>query len=316
VPEDFESLFPDVTIVKGDYDSTDIISSTAEQANIVIHNGDSDHEPSLNAIMEGLLRRATPGYLLHLSGTGIVSDWSSLQYLGRLNPEVWSDDDEEALKKIKALPNDALHRNTEKILHKTIKEKPDRIKIAIMCPPDIFGKGKGPGKTDTVFFSLFWDVVKNLDGRTFYHKEGTNTRSWVHIDDLMRLYVRVVEAAASGFGQEIEQYFGPNGYHFAATQEYSQMEVAVESGRICKRHGLIQDEQPVQTSLEEMDGMQLHPAYPQVARYLFASNSRTRADRAKRLWQYEGKSNGLMDCLEDELLRAVGITEETMMMKS
>jgi nucleoside-diphosphate-sugar epimerase len=299
-------LFPNVNIVTGDYDSTETISSAAEQANIVIHNGDSDHQASLNAIIEGLLRRATPGYLLHLSGTGIVSDWNSAEYLGRLNPKVWSDDDPQALDEIRSLPDEALHRHTERILHETITEKSDRIKIAIMCPPDIFGQGRGPDKTSTVFFSAFWNAVQKLGGRAFYHGHGTNTRSWVHMDDLMRMYLQVVETAASGNEKVIEQYFGANGYHFAATEESSQMDVAVESGRILKGHGLIADEQPRQITLEEMDGMQLHPAYPQVARYLFASNSRTRADRGQRLWQYEKRSKGLMDCLEDELCRAVG----------
>jgi nucleoside-diphosphate-sugar epimerase len=34
----------------------------------------------------------------------------------------------------------------------------------------------------------------------FYLNEGTNVRGWVHIDDLIQIYVRLVEAAAAGGG--------------------------------------------------------------------------------------------------------------------
>lgn len=161
-------------------------------------NGDSDHEPSLNAIIAGLSKRETPGFLLHLSGTGICSDWADETYLGKLNPKVWSDIT--TLGEISSLPDHALHRNTEKILNATTASRGDKIKIAIMCPPDIYGKGKGLAKTWSAFVPLFIKDLTNLGGRVFYYGEGTNTRSWVHIDDLMAVYLKVVEAAVAGDG--------------------------------------------------------------------------------------------------------------------
>ncbi|KNG51006.1 nucleoside-diphosphate-sugar epimerase [Stemphylium lycopersici] len=152
MPENFQSTYPNIAIIKGDYSSTDLIASAAEQADIVVHNGDSDHEPSLNAIINGLLRRSTPGYLLHLSGTGIVSDWADATYLGKLNPKIWSDIS--SLPEIRQLPLTALHRNTEAILHDTVAKHGGRINIAIMCPPDIYGKGKGLAKTHSALIPL------------------------------------------------------------------------------------------------------------------------------------------------------------------
>ena len=37
-------------------------------------------------------------------------------------------------------------------------------------------------------------------GAPFYVGEGTNTRSWVHIEDLVTVYLKLVEAAVSGGG--------------------------------------------------------------------------------------------------------------------
>lgn len=301
IPPSFTSCYPNINIIEGDYSSTSLISSAAEQADIVVHNGDSDHEASLNAIIEGLLRRSTPGYLLHLSGTGIVSDWAEERYLGKLNPKVWSD--VSSLDEIKSLPDGALHRNTEKILHSTVAQHSSKINIAVMCPPDIYGRGRGLAKTHSALIPVFVKESLALDGgRVFYHGEGTNTRSWVHIDDLMRLYVSVVEAAAAG-----NKEFGWNesGYYFASTQEHSQKALAVAAGEILHRHGFIDEPEPVQIDLSRLDAMANFPGFPKLGRYLFASNSRTRAERAGRLFEYKGEAKGLMDTLESDILDAV-----------
>lgn len=304
VPSNFTSNYPNINIVQGDYDSEHTITKAAEEATIVVHCGDSDHEASLNAIITGLLRRATPGCLIHLSGTGIVSDWASPDFLGRLSPKVWSDDSSKDLEEIRSLPPTALHRNTETILHSSIANHADKINIAIMCPPDIYGRGKGLAKTHSALIPLFIKESKAL-GRVFYYNEGTNTRSWVHIDDLMRVYLRVVEAAASSNPEATKLYFGENGYHFAATQEHSHIDVATAVGKLLVEQGVIQDPEPVQVDLERLDAMANIPNFPKLARYLYASNSRTRAERAGRLWGYKGEAPGLMEGLESDVLDAL-----------
>ncbi|RYO14520.1 hypothetical protein AA0111_g12001 [Alternaria arborescens] len=298
-PENFKSTFPNIDVITGDYSSADLITSAAENADIVIHNGDSDHEPSLNAIITGLLHRPIPGYLLHLSGTGIVSDWADEEYPGKLNPKIWSDI--ASLPEIRQLPPNALHRNTETILHHTVAEHGDKINIAIMCPPDIYGRGKGLAKTQSAFIPFFIKEVKNMGGKVVYLDQGANTRSWVHVDDLMRLYLQVVEAAASNS----KDFFNENGYYFASTQEHSQIDVAKATGEVLHRHGVIDDATPVQISLERLDAMANIPGFPRLARYLFASNSRTRAERAGKAWGYKGEAPGLLECLEADILDAV-----------
>jgi nucleoside-diphosphate-sugar epimerase len=264
-----------------------------------VHNGDSDHEPSLNAVIAGLLNKPTPGFLLHLSGTGIVSDWHNPEYLGRLNPKIWSDTT--SLTEIRALPAKALHRNTENILHSTIVAHGDKIHIAIMCPPDIYGRGKGLVKKNSALVPMYIKEIQNLGGAPFYYKEGTNTRSWVHIEDLMRLYLHVIEAAAS----DSTECFNDNGYYFAGTQEHSQMDVARATGAILARNGIIESKEPKEVGLEELDSMVNIPGFPRLARYLFASNSRTRAKRAEGLFGYKGEAPGLLETLEADILDTV-----------
>lgn len=267
-----------------------------------MHCGDSDHEGSLRAIVAGLKRREQPGYLLHLSGTGIVSDWADETHLGRLNDKVWSDTDAASLAEIRTLPGYALHRNTEKILHAAAADKD--INIAVMCPPDIYGRGKGLVKTKSALIPMFVRESREL-GNVFYYGEGGNTRSWVHVDDLMRLYLRVVEAAAMSDREEVKRYFGENGYYFASTQEHSHIEVARTVGRLLAERGALKSAEPVQVDLETLDGMLNIPHFPKLARYLYASNSRTRADRAGELWGFKGEAPGLMELLVEDVRDAL-----------
>lgn len=212
VPNTFASTYPKVKIIKGDYDSFDILVETASQADVVVRtyqtchqfkhllthiedNGDSDHEGSLKALITGQLKRPTPGFLIHLSGTGIVADHHDGKHLGKLNSKVWSDiKDVDA---IASLPDYCYHRNTEKILFDTIAKHGDKLNIAIVCPPDIYGQGLGLGKTWSAFVPMLTKQSKKLGG-VFIYEEGTNIRSWVHIKDLMQIYLKVVEAAANG----------------------------------------------------------------------------------------------------------------------
>jgi nucleoside-diphosphate-sugar epimerase len=300
-PEAFQSTYPNITIIQGDYDSVDTISSAAEAAEIVVHNGDSDHEPSLNAIIAGQLKRSTPGYLLHLSGTGIVSDWNDEQYLGKLNPKVWSD--VSSLEEIRSLPPTALHRNTETILHETVTQHGGKINIAIICPPDIYGLGKGLVKKHSALLPMYITEIRNLGGKAFHHGDGSNTRSWVHIDDLMRLYLHVVEAAASA--TNLSKYFNKNGYYFASTQEHSHIDIARATASILHAHGIIGDKEPKEVGLDTLDSMANIPGFPKLARYLFASNSRSRAERAGQLFGYKGQAPGLLETLESDIVAAV-----------
>ncbi|EAT86829.1 hypothetical protein SNOG_05765 [Parastagonospora nodorum SN15] len=252
VPETFTKCYPNVAIIQGDFDSSSLLSTNAEAADIVIHCGDSDHENSLNALLSGLL-----------------------------NPS-----------------------------HTRLPPASQRyINIAIMCPPDIYGRSKSLAKVQSALIPMF---VKHLrtanNGRAFYFKDGSNTRSWVHIDDLMRLYLRVVEAAASPMRYPAEEYFNRNGYYFAATQEYSQIELATATADVLYRNGIVRDLELEQIGLDKLDSMANLPGFPKLARYLFASNSRTRPERAEKTFGYKGEAPGLMEVLEQDVLDAVGAT--------
>ncbi|KAH8727783.1 hypothetical protein GQ44DRAFT_748063 [Phaeosphaeriaceae sp. PMI808] len=159
-----------------------------------------------------------------------------------------------------------------------IKEHARKMNIAIVCPPDVYGRGKGLGWTTSALVPVYVNEVRAL-GAAFYVAEGTNIRSWVYVDDLTRLYLRLVEAAL--------------------------IDLARETGRILYERGVINDAKPVQVGLEQLDAMVNFPEFPKLRRYMFASNSRTRAERAGQLFEYKAKAPRLMEVLESDILDAI-----------
>jgi hypothetical protein len=296
VPSTFSQKYPNVKIVKGDYDSTEIITKAASEAHIVVHNGNSDHEASINALIAGLLVRDSTSFLLHLGGTGIVADHRSDSFRGELNPKVWSDIND--IDAIWSLPDDALHRNVDKIIQTAAETHGEKLKTAIICPPDIYGPGKGLARTQSVYFPTFYAESVKL-GQTFYANSGANSRSWVHLDDLMVVYLRLVEAAVNG-GNGAE--WGKQGYYFTSSQEATQFDIAVAAGKILKQHGILQNEEPRRCSIEEVYGMLSHYGSPGIGLYMYCANSRTRADRAKKLLGYEPKAASIWESMEADLL--------------
>lgn len=142
---------------------------------------------------------------------------------GKLNPKVWSDVRD--IDAIWSLPDASLHRNVDKIIQQAATAHGDRLCTAVMCPPDIYGMGKGPGRKESFYIPLFWEEVEKL-GATFYQDAGANKRSFVHIDDLMKIYLKLIEAAAAGgegvdWGLEVSPLIS-NSFVFdcALTSEY------------------------------------------------------------------------------------------------
>jgi hypothetical protein len=102
-----------------------------------------------------LLRRSDPSFLIHLGGTGVVADWQDPTYLGKLNPKIWSDIDD--IDAITSLPDGALHRNVDKIIQEAAAANGEKLKTAIVCPPDIYGPGRGPGRTQSIYIPAYLD---------------------------------------------------------------------------------------------------------------------------------------------------------------
>jgi len=93
------------------------------------------------------------------------------------------------------------------------------IKTAIVCPPTIFGTGRGQGNTRSIQIP---GLAKAFLQKGHGFQVGAGEAYWcnVHVHDLSKLYLLLVEAAAAGGGSAS---WGDQGYYFAETGEHVRL---------------------------------------------------------------------------------------------
>jgi hypothetical protein len=104
----------------------------------------SDHEGAAKAISKGLAAGHTkekPGFWVHISGTGILTWKDSETKTYGEPPSQPPYDDLENVAGLTGLPDSAFHRDIDKIV---LESASDSVKTAIVCPPTIYGPGRGP----------------------------------------------------------------------------------------------------------------------------------------------------------------------------
>ncbi|KAI0975642.1 NAD(P)-binding protein [Xylaria arbuscula] len=301
-PPNFKDQYPAVKVIQGSFDDSDIIVEAAASADIVIYNGDGDHENALNSIISGLLRRDGKSYLIKLSGSGTLYEYpDTTEYLGRFNPKVYSDTDD--IKELVSRPDNALHRRTDAIVLKAAADHGHSLKTAIVCPPDIYGRGHGPGRKASYYIPSFLEGIRKL-GKPFYLRDGSNIRGWVHIDDFVQIYISLVEAAVAGGGSVS---WGSEGYFLATSQEAPQRDIAEATAKILFEKGEISSAETQSISNEGLAS--LFPDAPDSGLFAFGCNSRSKADRAAKELGYLPAAPSFWDVLESDLLDAIAATK-------
>lgn len=157
-----------------------------------------------------------PAWYIHTSGTGILTfEDSRAKTCGILREKEY--DDWDGIHELINLPDDAFHRNVDKIVLKAGLELPDNIKTAIVCPCAVYGPGRGPGNIrSTQAYTLATTILKR--GRGIRVGDGKNIWHQVHIQDLSTLYLTLGEAAVLGGGRAT---WGRQGYYFAENGSFA-----------------------------------------------------------------------------------------------
>lgn len=241
-----------------------------------------DHEGSANAIVEGLSKRPGSSYLIHTSGTGIIAvDDLHANVVGRALDKVY--DDWDGIKDVTVnMPDDAWHRNVDKIILAAGDKSGGKIKTAIVCPPTIYGPGRGPDnqRSDQVY-KMAENIMKR--GKAFMVGDGLNTWTSIHVHDLSDVYLKLVEAALQDGGKAT---WNGEGYYFTENGEFVWGEMAKKVAQEIYKQGFIKDPTVDKLSMEEAN-----KTIPNGGRK-WGFNSRCRAIRARKLlgWTPKGES--------------------------
>ncbi|KAJ4263353.1 hypothetical protein NW762_006171 [Fusarium torreyae] len=295
-----QKQYPEVKLAIGSLDDSAIIKKAASEADIVIHTADSsDHQGAAQAIGAGLRSThssANPGYWIHVSGTGILCwyDMDNKRYgEGPLPEQAY--DDLEGVDKVTSLPDTAFHRDVDKIVLSEAAQTPDAVKVAIVCPPTIYGTGRGPvnqrsrqipGLTATTLEKGFGPII------------GAGKTEWdnVHVHDLSQLIVLLSQrASSSDKHDDAQEIWGPKGYFFAENGTHRWSEISRLIAKEAHKQGVIDSDKTKTLDPEEAKEKLGFEALS------WGLNSRGEARRARKFlgWKPEGQS------LEDWLSESV-----------
>lgn len=255
----------------------------------------SDHAVSARAIAKGLQEGHTaekPGYWLHLSGTGILTWYDSINKRGGEAPlpeQKYYDID--GIDSILNLPDEAHHKDVDNIVQAAVS---DAVRIAIICPPLIYGKGSGPVNQRSIQLPNLTDITLK-EGFAPYIGAGKTEWDNVHIDDLGDLYVKLVDATQDPSKNSNPEIFGRHGYFFASNGTHLFSKLAEKIAEEVKKQGYKAEVPTKSVSLEEVP--QLKGFAP--VTYSFGRNSKGVPQRAKKYLGWEPKGVPVEDTIPE-----------------
>lgn len=215
-------------------------------------------------------------------------------------------DDLADIDRILNLPDQALHRDVDKIVLSANSNTGGggggggAVKTAIVAPPTIYGFGRGPVNTTSMQVPA---LVRYVLAHGYAPVIGEGRAEWdhVHVRDLSALLTALVEAAiASSQGQNKDQdqdqgqdaeLFGPRAYYFCESGTHVWGPVAARIGQEAVRQGFLKEVLTREVRVDELS----------LLGQSWGTNSKSVASRARKYlgWRPTAPS------FEDEIPGAV-----------
>ena len=193
----------------------------------------SDHVGAANALAKGLREGhspSRPGYWLHTGGTGILTYFDSEVHKTHGEPSSQIFDDWDGVSELVNLPAAAFHRNVDEIVLRAGTEHADSVKTAIVCPPTIYGVGRGPvsGRGRQAY-----ELAKFILSEGYVPRVGRGLARWnnVHVHDLSGLFDALVRAATDPARVDDAELWGARGYYLCENGEHIWGEFAEFVGK-------------------------------------------------------------------------------------
>ncbi|KAK5159270.1 hypothetical protein LTS14_002412 [Recurvomyces mirabilis] len=272
-----KKALPKVNIVIGDLENSSLLEQQASEADVVLHAADaSDHEGAAKAIAAGLVKGHTkenPGFWLHTGGSGILT------YKDAEEDRLGEHDDKEyndwsGVEELTHLPDSAFHRNVDKIVLETAEKHGDVVKTALLCPPTIYGKERGPASDRG---RQVYEMTKLMLTSKYIPVVGSGKARWnhIHVADLAELFLLLTKAAAAK--RLDEEIWGPKGYYLVENGEHVWTELAEKIAHEAEKAGFV-------GKLEKQD-LSKQAALDQAGfeAVSWGLNSRGKAERARKV---------------------------------
>ncbi|OHE93711.1 hypothetical protein CORC01_11028 [Colletotrichum orchidophilum] len=286
--------FPNVRIVLGGLEDASVIEKEAAAADVVVHTaGSADDEPSAKAIAKGLAEGHTPekpGFWIHVSGTGILQ-WYDIKH-ERYGEAPLPDQDYHDIRdidRILSLPDEAIHRDIDKIV---LGANSPSVRTAIFGPPTIYGRGRGPVNQRSIQVPSLAQATLE---KGFAPVVAPGKTEWdnVHVRDLSRLFVTLVETTQDGPKNADPEILGPRAYYFVESGTHVWRDVATWVAEEAHRQGFLPAALTKEATMKEVlqsDGK---------ANATWGLNSKSKAERARKYLGWEAENKSLKEEIAD-----------------
>ncbi|GLA59313.1 hypothetical protein AtubIFM55763_004627 [Aspergillus tubingensis] len=305
-------IYPDVQVVLGDLDASSTLEQQAREADIVIREyptsrhlllpiniglllldtASSNHVKSAEAIARGLTaaERPKPGHWLQISGASVLSIPDIVaSAFGEPSDKVYSDvDGADELREL--IQQYSAKRVVDNLILSLIPAA-NRPKTALIFPPIIYGRGRGPVNQRSIQIPELARVTMQRRGGIQVGK-GEATWSNVHISDVSSIFVKLAEKALR---DEEGNLWNKNGLYFPGNGAISFGSISAQVAQEVKKLGLAESESVTEISHEEADALTPHGGV------LWGTNAQQVAQRAAKYlgWVPEGRT------LEEEIPHTV-----------
>ncbi|KAK6864046.1 hypothetical protein PG990_006514 [Apiospora arundinis] len=286
-----KTQYPNATIILGDLNDSELLREQAAKADIVLHTADaSDHEGAARAIAAGLAEGhspARPGYWLHTGGTGILTYLDS--EAGKLGEHSDTEfNDWAGVGELTSLPDSAFHRNVDKVVLEAASD--GRVRTAIVCPPTIYGTGRGPVATRG---RQAYELARLVLREGYAPVVGQGKARWnhIHVADLSEAFRLLVEQAVASISNDSagngvvqdnkdEDLWGARGYYFVESGEHVWGELSRAMTAKAFEMGLLAtDKKPQDHPLDKDEALEV-AGFEAVS---WGWNSRGRAERLRKV---------------------------------
>jgi len=206
-------------------------------------------------------------------------------------------DDLDKVSDLTSLPDSAFHRDIDKLV---LAAGSGSVKTAIVCPPTIYGTGRGPGNQRS-------RQVYNLASTTLEKGQapqlGKGLAEWdnVNVHDLSDLFVLLVDAAVANNKELDSELWGPKGYFLAENGHHVWGQVSKEVAEAAYKQGYIKTKEVKPMTPDEAKETAGFEALS------WGLNSKGYAKRARKFlgWKPKGKSlkDEIPNIVEEEATR-------------
>lgn len=186
------------------------IEAAARDADIVINTApDISHDDGIKAILAGLKNQPHKAYYIHTAGASLIWD----EPAGLEEARLW--DDIADVAELSGLDEGHAHAVTDKI----VRDAASDVNVAIVSPGFVGGLSPSIEHPTPITTPSILTTARAF-GSGFQIAQGQNASAWIHVDDLAKMYLVLVDDALAALaGAPIErtyelQVWGSEAYYF------------------------------------------------------------------------------------------------------